>query len=114
MRKKFKKWFRTLMRRELVVTVPPGEALHVLEINTTADTLTEGMGMSDERVQELSRLTMIAYDESDNTVTTLVKASKNCNHANELAFVAFIICRRQEQSQSSGNLIAALLRGGRK
>lgn len=87
--------------------------LRVVQVEPESDCLSEALGLTDERCQELwTALRKIAFD-SDSKSEIYEKISKECNHANELV-MALRMSFKMEQENSMDPIAEILksLRGG--
>jgi len=112
--KKIKKIWNSLFKRPRYIDVKSGEKgnLVVIEIEKETGSLTEGLGVSPERANHLSKLTHEVFHKSDNIVEVLATVSKECVHANELFFVSHVTANLQRDNHPP-RFIQAIL-GGRK
>lgn len=75
-------------------------ALLVKEINPGSSSLTEALGISDDRGQELVKKVVHAMLDHPKITNVIAHCSRFCNHANELAFMVFVIGRMTESTKS--------------
>lgn len=65
-------------------------SLRVIIIDDESDKIPEVLGITPEREQELNDLVQSTYETEDSTITdNFVEISKQCKHANELAYAIF-------------------------
>lgn len=74
-----------------VVIIPPKNVFEVKIVNDETNSLSESIGLTEERKAELTRLTATSMIMTKKISDAINVASKQCKHANELFFVSFII-----------------------
>ena len=108
-RKKLKRsLFQRLFQRKLVVHTTSANALQVIQVDPDLDDLTGTLGIDQLRQEELGKIVLKEYRNTDDVVTAMVNISKECKHANELFYCSWIV---KELREMHANPIAALLRG---
>lgn len=75
--------------------------LVVQEINYNSDRLSESLGITDKRDSELQEL-IHGYMHTPNATVTIVMVliSKECKHANELAYCSFVLRSHIQKMQN--------------
>lgn len=101
----------------LVVNTDKSNCLHVLELNNDPEgnSLTDGLGITEKRKDELVKAINLAFVTSDNLVQAAAVVSKECAHANELFFVSCVLTHRmRDQNENPHALIMKMLMGREK
>lgn len=110
---RIKEAIKKLFTRKLVVINTVETQLHVVEVDKDCNSLTQGLGMDEERVQVLERLVNVAFATNNNSIAAIAEVSKHCKHANELFFCSTILTHRMRDAQGPGGFIQELLRRGK-
>lgn len=97
----------------MVVSNDPGTCLHILELDQKTSSIIEGLGISEEREEEISKMVHHHYMMAENVVLAMANVSKECKHANELALAVFIMSARHHTSRSIGGAIIHMISGGK-
>lgn len=71
--------------------------LHVECINPDSDKIFEALGMTEERLMELESIAKKCFIATDKLTAAMAEASKFCKHANELAYVVYVIAEMRGQ-----------------
>lgn len=75
-------------------------AFLVREINPNSSSLTEALGISDDRGQELVKKIVHTMLDHPKITNVIAHCSRFCNHPNELAFMAFIVGKMTESTKN--------------
>lgn len=105
------KWFHR--PKQVTWITDPGTSLHVIEVEDKSDSLTEALGMSNERRDYLVKKTHSVFLMHNNIVAVMQEMSKECKHANELFFVATVIVHKQRDNQGPAGIIEMIMSGRR-
>jgi hypothetical protein len=92
-----------------VSTVDKAEHLHVKCINPDSEKIFEALGITEERLIELESYARKAFIATDKLTAAMVEASTFCKHANELAYVMYVISDMRSQMNHP---IVRILGGG--
>lgn len=106
-RKRAKKASITVMD---VSKVEETKHLHVECINPDSDKIFEALGMTEERLTELESIAKKSFIATDKLTAAMAEASKHCKHANELAYVCYVIS--DMRSQMNHPIVKILGMGG--
>lgn len=81
----------------------PFDALKVIEVDKNSETITGGLGITDERAHELAKQVRIQFLECNNIVEIMVNmTSKYIKHPNESFFVAYQIANNMQRRNEPG------------
>lgn len=90
--------------------------LRVFEVNTEDNTLTGGLGITDERAMELGKAVEIEFLRCDNICQVMQNLTKDTvKHANESFYCAHIIANKMKSRSGSDfiqGLMEAIKKGG--
>ena len=78
---------------------------------TASGSLAEALGISEERAERLVHLIKHAWIDESRISGVIASVSKECTHANELAYVGLIVGRVNSQSNPLLEQLAKRLRG---
>lgn len=84
--------------------------LQVECINPESDKIFEALGMTEERLDELESIAKKSFIATNKLTAAMAEASKFCKHANELAYVVYVIA--EMRSQMNHPLVKILGIGG--
>lgn len=102
------KWFH---RPKYVIWITdPETSLHVIEVEDKSDSLSEALGISQERRNYLVEKAYRIFPVHDSIVAVMQEISKECKHANELFFVAAAIVNKQRDNQISASIIEMIMK----
>lgn len=76
--------------------------LQVRQINIETDRLSEALGMTKERSQELEDLAKKSFIVTKRMSEAMVVASSECKHANELIYLGFLMSDIRHQNNHGG------------
>jgi hypothetical protein len=111
MKKAIINFFRAMLRRNIVVA--PGHSnFEILHISKEAQSLTEALGIPEDRADELGTACERAYVSSKDTISAMNKVAVLCNHINEYFFCSTVI--NQMQTKSRDPIIGLLGMLGKK
>jgi hypothetical protein len=105
-------WFRKLMRREILVTTDGKNKYHVFKVELGADNITTALGISEERGDKLLAMCKETFHNKTDVVDVLEEVSKECLHANELAYCTWVVAKHHSIMTQNplGGIIAAIAR----
>lgn len=111
--RKLLNWWKGLFHKTVYldprVTESP-KYLHIVELNPDEASLVEALGIVDERGKEIHDFVVNEYHSSSHIVQVLEKASKQCRHANELAFACIVLQRIHDSHKMDfGGFLAQVL-----
>ncbi len=86
--------------------VPDTSQLIVLRIQDNAITISESLGISKARALLLSNLVVSKMEAYPKTTDALHHMSKECVHANEVAYCSFILGRFYSERENTPGVIA--------
>lgn len=112
MKKAIINFFRAILRRNIVVAPSDGKSFQLLHVAEEATSLTEALGISAERADELGHACERAFVSSKDTVSAMNKVGELCNHINEYFFCSTVI--NQMQTKSRDPIIGLLGMLGKK
>lgn len=93
-----------------VSKVEEGKHLEVFCVNPESDKIFESLGITEERLIHLESIAKKSFIATDKLTAAMAEASKFCKHANELAYVCFVIT--DMRSQMSNPIVRILGMGG--
>ncbi len=106
MKKAIINFFRAILRKNIVVKYNEKAPYTILNIAPDAKSLTEALGISEERANELGEACEKAMNDSRDIVVAMERVGVLCNHINEFFFCSVVINKAQ---QHLSNPIIAIL-----
>ena len=100
MKKAIIKFFRAILKRNIVFTPVEGQSFKLLMVDEKSETVSGSLGISDERADELGSACEKAFITSRDTVMAINKVSGMCNHINEYFFCATVIIGQQARAMN--------------
>ena len=98
MKKAIVNFFRAILRRNIVVKPGDEKSFQLLHVDEKASSLTEALGISSDRADELGHACERAFVNSRDTVECMNKVGELCVHINEFFFCSTVINKMQMRS----------------
>lgn len=98
MKKAIINFFRAILRKNIVVKYNAEAPYTILNITPNAESLTEALGISEDRADELGHACERAFVNSRDTVECMNKVGELCVHINEFFFCSTVINKMQMRS----------------
>ncbi len=115
MKKAIINFFRAIFRRNIVVKPGDEKSFQLLHVDEKASSLTDALGISPERADELGNACEKAFVNSHDTVEAINKVGELCVHINEFFFCSTVINKMQMRTMSPlGGMLGMILGGGQK
>jgi len=90
--KRIKLFLKKLVTKKTVIlNVSNKNSLHIIEVEKDCDSLTESLGITEEKANELYKECKMLFLNYNNIVEIASIMSKKCVHANELYFCCVTI-----------------------
>ena len=99
MKKAIINFFRAILRRNIVVKPGDEKSFKLIHIDEKATSLTEALGISQEKANQLGEACEKAFVTSRDTVEAMNKVGELCVHLNEFFFCSTVINKMQMKSQ---------------
>ena len=75
-------------------------SVRVVEIDETAKTINEGLGITEKRCEEIAKVVFESEKKETNIVKIMECVSLECKHPNELAFAIYVLARNQSRQDN--------------
>lgn len=112
MKKAIIKFFRAIFRREIKVMNDPAKPFNLCIVDSDTTSLTDALGITPERVQELGDASEDALTKTGDTVKAMNVIAPMCKHVNEYFFCANVVIHAAERRRSPlHGLLGAILMG---
>lgn len=113
MKKAIINFFRAIFRRNIQITNNPEKPFELIVITEGAEKLSETLGISEERADELGEAAEKAVTLCKDVVTAANMVAPMCKHINEYFFCTFVInSMARRLSNPLGGLLSILSQGG--
>lgn len=98
MKKAIINFFRAIFKRNIIVKPGDEKSFQLLHVDEKASSLTEALGISEDRANDLGNACEKAFFNSRDTVEAMNKVGALCVHINEFFFCSTIINKMQMKS----------------
>lgn len=113
MKKAIIKFFRAILRREVKVMNDPAKPFNLCVIDPDNNILTEALGISPERVQELGDASEKALITAKDVIQAQNLVAPMCKHINEYFFCSYVIFNAMERMRNPLSGLLGTIMAGR-